>query len=100
MMDNESQFWKRFLIFTVLLFVFIFAYELFLTTYFNPKQTEIAKQTVKEQKKEEYKNLNVPQLMLGTFREKQEYKDKVSVKLGEYSLEIAKKIINLYIRYL
>lgn len=51
MMDNESQFWKRFLIFTVLLFVFIFAYELFLTTYFNPKQTEIAKQTVKEQKK-------------------------------------------------
>ena len=91
MMDNESQFWKRFLIFTVLLFVFIFAYELFLTTYFNPKQTEIAKQTVKEQKKDEYKNLNVPQLMLGTFREKQEYKDKVSVKLGEYSLEIAKK---------
>ncbi|WP_461831204.1 membrane protein insertase YidC [Aquifex sp.] len=93
MMDNDSQFWKRFLIFTVLMFAFILGYELFYTYYFKPEQKKnvaIKKEQNKE-KVEEIKNVNIPQLMLGTFREKQEYKEKISVNLGNYSLEISKK---------
>ncbi|RUM28280.1 MAG: hypothetical protein DSY32_04515 [Aquifex sp.] len=90
MMDNENQFWKRFLVFTVLMFLFIIAYELFYTYYVKPSHPK------KEQKKEvvkkgKYRNVNIPQLMLGTYREKQEYKDTKIIKLGIYSLEISKR---------
>ncbi|GAB6066665.1 membrane protein insertase YidC [Aquifex pyrophilus] len=89
MMDNDSQFWKRFLIFTLLMFIFILGYELFYTYYFKPQQKPLKKEEKKE--KVEVKNVNLPQLMLGTFREKQEYKESVNVELGNYSLEISKK---------
>jgi len=90
MMDNDNQFWKRFLVFTILMFLFISAYELFYTYYIKPSQPK--KEQKKEVvKKEKFKNVNLPQLMLGTYREKQEYKNTKTVKLGIYSLEISRK---------
>ncbi|NPA32120.1 MAG: membrane protein insertase YidC [Aquificae bacterium] len=87
MMDNDTQFWKRFLVFTALLFAFILGYQLFMSYYVKPTPPQ---RKAEHETKEEVR-VNLPQLMLGSFREKQEYKETTSVQLGDFSLEIAHK---------
>ena len=94
MMDNnEGQFWKRILIFGISVFLLMFAYQYIYTTFFKPQKSQ---EKVVEEKKEEKKEptaqkVELPQLMLGTYREKQKYEEKVQIDLGIFSLVIAKK---------
>ena len=94
--NNETQFWKRILLFGIGVFLLMFVYQYIYTTFFKPPQTkkEVAsQQTIKKEEKKAkvLEEVELPQLMLGTFREKQVYKEKVHVDLGLFSLEISKK---------
>lgn len=93
MMDNnETQFWKRILLFGIGVFLLMFAYQYIYTTFFKPqKPPQIVEKRKKETEKRTFEKVELPQLMLGSFREKQEYKEKVQADLGLYSLEIALK---------
>ena len=96
MMDNnETQFWKRMFLFAVSVFVLMFLYEYVYVGFFKPstKPRTSSVKKVKTIKKEEFgpEKVELPQLMLGTYREKQDYRRKESVRLGIYSLELSYK---------
>ncbi len=96
MIDNkEAQFWKRILLFGMSVFLLMFVYQYIYTAFFKPPKTEeVAKpQAIEKQDKkiDDVEKIDIPQLMLGTFREKQEYRERVQIDLGLFLLEIAKK---------
>jgi len=95
MMENEkeTQFWKRILLFSIAVFLLMFVYQYIYVTFFKPSETkkEVASQQTKEKKSPTLEKVEIPQLMLGTFREKQEYDEKVQADLGIFSLEISQK---------
>lgn len=93
MMDNnETQFWKRILLFGIGVFLLMFVYQYVYTTFFKPQEPQkITEKRKQEPKEPALEKVELPQLMLGSFREKQEYKEKTRVELGLYSIEIALK---------
>ncbi len=89
MMENDNQYWKRLITFGILMLVFLFTYQAIYTLFFKPQTPPAAQKT--EQEKEKRHSGNVPQLMLGSFRESVEYEKKVQVNFKNFSFELSEK---------
>jgi len=89
MMENDNQYWKRLITFGILMLILIFAYQTVYTLFFKPQTPPPAQKT--EKKKEEKRKESIPQLMLGSFRESQEYKEKLQVDFKNFSFEISER---------